>query len=220
MTKDEIVDQVLDAVAGGFYKSGWSYTAQIIEQEKSSQRKEVAAALAPIAERMAAESRELDEPTSEKARRVYYQDIVYSVCSVLDEIDGRKAGSGIICGTAETPSTEVQDRMKRLLAEWRNRATTTEPSKPSLEAALAVVRDAVVRAGQTLGVYGYLQTGDVFSIGGCDYETAEHAAKEIHRLASERHDKELAAAQARYDAARKAFAEAMEELARVKGGVE
>lgn len=56
MTKDEIVDQVLDAVAGGFYKSGWSYTAQITEQEESSQRKEVAAALAPIAERLAAES--------------------------------------------------------------------------------------------------------------------------------------------------------------------
>ena len=56
---------------------------------------------------------------TEKERRVYYQDIVYSVCSVLDDIDHNhiSKGTGIVCGTVEHPSTDVQDRMKRLLEE-------------------------------------------------------------------------------------------------------
>jgi hypothetical protein len=55
----------------------------------------------------------------EKKRRVYYQDIVYAVCARLDQIDGRQVtnGEGIVCGTVETPSTEVQQRMERLVKE-------------------------------------------------------------------------------------------------------
>ncbi len=47
----------------------------------------------------------------EKAARVYYQTIVYEVCNVLDGIEG---GSKIVCGTVETPTTEVQVSMKRV----------------------------------------------------------------------------------------------------------
>lgn len=51
-----------------------------------------------------------DEPANEKSRRVYYQDIVYSVCNDLD-----KLLPGItVCGSWAEPSTQVQDRMKVL----------------------------------------------------------------------------------------------------------
>jgi hypothetical protein len=53
----------------------------------------------------------LDE---EKSRRIYYQDIVYAVCNALDRIDGRKPGQGIVCGTFDSPSDQVQRRMEAL----------------------------------------------------------------------------------------------------------
>lgn len=279
MTKDEIVNEVLKAIGEALNDNGWEDAAGLFGYPTASSAQgrvyaKLKAALAPIAERMAAESREravmreamealkegdfyswcyvrggpgtgLDtsvaedyilnvtwllstlptlkptapaapaEPTSEKARRVYYQDIVYSVCSVLDEIDGRKAGSGIICGTAETPSTEVQDRMKRLLAEWRNRATTTEPSKPSLEAALAVVLEAVQRTSASAIIV--CQNG--YRVGDGAYEAAWRVAEKLNQLARERHSEEISARQADVDAARKALEQAEAELARVKGGV-
>lgn len=57
---------------------------------------------------------ELDE----KQRRIYYQDIVYAVCKQLDRIYGLdiSKGTGVCCGTLESPSTEVQQYM-HLLAE-------------------------------------------------------------------------------------------------------
>jgi hypothetical protein len=54
---------------------------------------------------------------TEKERRIYYQDIVYSVCTALDYIDGKSPGVGIICGTADEPSAAVQERMERLVEE-------------------------------------------------------------------------------------------------------
>ena len=56
---------------------------------------------------------------TEKQRRVYYQDIVYSVCSQLDEALGRhiSKSNGIVCGTADSPSMEVEDTLKEVLAE-------------------------------------------------------------------------------------------------------
>ncbi len=59
----------------------------------------------------------------EKDARIYYQNIVYAVCSALDWIDDKTVtnGTGIVCGTLETPTTEVQDRMKKLVEEWRRR---------------------------------------------------------------------------------------------------
>ncbi len=47
----------------------------------------------------------------EKAARVYYQTIVYEVCNVLDALRG---DGKIVCGTVETPTSEVQVAMKRL----------------------------------------------------------------------------------------------------------
>ena len=54
---------------------------------------------------------------SEKNRRIYYQDIVYKVCNLLDTHYGRKPGTGLVCGTIEEPSSEVQDELATLLTE-------------------------------------------------------------------------------------------------------
>lgn len=55
----------------------------------------------------------------EKQARVYYQNIVYKVCTALDAIEGRRIehGEGIVCGTLETPETEVQQAMERTKAK-------------------------------------------------------------------------------------------------------
>ena len=61
--------------------------------------------------------RELEaQLAAEKKRRIYYQDIVYSVCNVLD-IDDRHSGNVIVCGTAEEPCSDVETRIQQLTAE-------------------------------------------------------------------------------------------------------
>lgn len=52
----------------------------------------------------------------EKKRRVYYQNIVYSVCNSLDRIFAKRIsrGEGVVCGTIDTPTTQVQDLMKEV----------------------------------------------------------------------------------------------------------
>lgn len=62
---------------------------------------------------------EIERLRREKDARVYYQNIVYAVCNVIDEIDGAKPGAGIVCGTLEAPSDEVQLRMQVLVGEVR-----------------------------------------------------------------------------------------------------
>ena len=54
---------------------------------------------------------------TEKERRVYYQDIVYRVCDSLDAFDGNVHDSGLVCGTADDPRTQVQDRLDQILSE-------------------------------------------------------------------------------------------------------
>lgn len=55
----------------------------------------------------------------EKARRVYYQDIVYDVCNTLDTAAGRSVskGQGIVCGTLNEPHDDVQVAVKELAAQ-------------------------------------------------------------------------------------------------------
>ena len=60
---------------------------------------------------------EISEIT-EKERRVYYQSIVYDVCNQLDILDGRPISKGLICGTVEEPSEEVQRKLKQLINEY------------------------------------------------------------------------------------------------------
>lgn len=59
--------------------------------------------------------------SDEKKRRIYYQDIVYSVCGMLDEANGNhiSRGTGVVCGTVDEPSTEVQEQMRQLIERKR-----------------------------------------------------------------------------------------------------
>lgn len=75
--------------------------------------------------------------TTEKSRRVYYQAIVYEVCDTLDSILSRKPGAGVVAGTADKPSTEVQQCLAAVKArcqEWAHlKARTALPAMPADE---------------------------------------------------------------------------------------
>lgn len=51
----------------------------------------------------------------EKKRRLYYQDIVYRVCLVLDRFVGKR----VACGTAESPTTEVEVAINKLWESYK-----------------------------------------------------------------------------------------------------
>jgi hypothetical protein len=70
------------------------------------------------ADRAASDARiaELEEKLSDQTnRRVYYQNIVYAVCNTLDRINKAHSIkcdlSKVVCGTLNSPSTEVQSLM-------------------------------------------------------------------------------------------------------------
>lgn len=56
----------------------------------------------------ATEATELD-------RRIYYQNIVYDVCNALDRIFSKRPGRGVVCGTVENPSSQVQELMPEVI---------------------------------------------------------------------------------------------------------
>lgn len=81
----------------------------------------------------------------EKDRRIYYQDIVYSVCTVIDSLF---AGT-VVCGTADEPSQQVQKRMyqiQRALTHARHALRQVDehggpyPQYPELDIALGELR--------------------------------------------------------------------------------
>ena len=49
---------------------------------------------------------------TEKERRIYYQDIVYVVCNIIDQ----ELGTKLVCGTVDEPSTEVQDKLSEIMS--------------------------------------------------------------------------------------------------------
>lgn len=67
---------------------------------------------------MAQGEHEMNEIT-EKDRRVYYQNIVYTVCNQLDRLRGHGYAVGrTVCGTVETPATQVQDMVKAVVDQY------------------------------------------------------------------------------------------------------
>ena len=54
---------------------------------------------------------ELIELKKEKERRIYYQNIVYQICNMLEVYLGYTP----VCGTVDNPTTEVQDTLKKVL---------------------------------------------------------------------------------------------------------
>ncbi len=80
------------------------------------------------------------EQSQETNRRVYYQNIVYHVCNALDEFYREKT----VCGTAEQPTTHVQERLKEVLELARG----------------CQLRERVVRLAES-GMHGvWVWTGD------------------------------------------------------------
>lgn len=68
--------------------------------------------------RFAMNDAKTDGIAEEKYRRTYYQDIVYAVCNELDRagvtfVAGERHKT--LCGTIESPSTMVQESMKKLV---------------------------------------------------------------------------------------------------------
>jgi len=72
---------------------------------------------------------EVERLEREKNARVYYQGIVYAVCNALDRIDGKRPGEGIVCGTLETPSEDVQVRVEQLEGEAMLQAEVAAENK-------------------------------------------------------------------------------------------
>lgn len=95
----------------------------------------------------------------EKDARIYYQDIVYKVCMFLDAIESRSvaAGEGVVCGTLETPSTEVQEAMDRLYQKSREhpRATQDSGEIEDVVAADKWRRSVLSKQDGTVGPYPY-----------------------------------------------------------------
>ena len=99
----------------------------------------------------------------EKERRIYYQDIVYHVCNKLDWTKDRKPGMGIVCGTVDEPSHEVQDEMDELVAHLA-----------SLEAENKRLRDAL---GQTSRAAMGIMADDAVNVKEKDKHIAELEAQ-------------------------------------------
>ena len=80
--------------------------------------------------------KELEE---EKDRRIYYQNVVYAVCDKLDRIVGNPPGTGIVCGTKDSPTTEVQGA----LAEIDARLSISERERDEARAQVCRAREAL-----------------------------------------------------------------------------
>lgn len=65
---------------------------------------------------------ECEDLEKEKQRRIYYQNIVFNVCGQLDDAMGNhiSRGTGIVCGTVDRPTTEVQDSLKKVIKKLRS----------------------------------------------------------------------------------------------------
>lgn len=83
---------------------------------------------------LAAGAREL---VDEKERRIYYQDIVYDICNLLDTWHCKRF---TVCGTVSQPSTNVQKEVKRLILLSNGPRHESPAMKAAIEAAEALER--------------------------------------------------------------------------------
>lgn len=77
----------------------------------------------------------------ENKRRIYYQDIVYAVCRELERAFAMRIhrGEGVVCGTVESPTTQVQDLMKELVDRDSERAKKEAASDPGYTPAEKII---------------------------------------------------------------------------------
>lgn len=87
----------------------------------------------------------------ERSGRIYYQDIVYHVCSCIDRMEGGKGN--IVCGTYQTPSLAVQEWMSAI-ANRRQKAPNL-PENPDSSLTAGKAKRILVRAkmGNACGTY-------------------------------------------------------------------
>ena len=101
--------------------------------------------MSQFVERMAT----LSDVREEKARRKYYQSIVYGVCNLIDG-HGVKNRRRTVSGTLEKPCTQVQDRLKELLQskspESERLLAALKSAKANHEKSRCEIRDALDQA--------------------------------------------------------------------------
>lgn len=77
---------------------------------------------------------------SEKKRREYYQTIVCEVCNIVDAANGKRAGTGIVCGTIEHDEIELQKAVEALVSERDRLKKTLSQLATDLGAAKRVLK--------------------------------------------------------------------------------
>lgn len=101
----------------------------------------------------------------EKNHRVYYQDIVYRVCNELDRVlVGRT-----VCGTADSPATQVQDRIEIVVNANRDLQKQLRDEAKAWDAKAVEILTRLVDAGlDAIGVDQALAAAEARGCGG-DY---------------------------------------------------
>lgn len=67
---------------------------------------------------VAQNSQEPSSTAEERQRRIYYQGIVYEICNIIDHANRKKPGSGIVCGTKDSPTRELQEAVAKIIGEY------------------------------------------------------------------------------------------------------
>lgn len=83
-----------------------------------------------------------EEKASEKDRRIYYQDIVYSVCELLDTV----YTPSTCCGICTAPTTQVQDRVRSLIQYRDQQSEKYQAELAALRTQLAAAEQRVKEA--------------------------------------------------------------------------
>lgn len=88
----------------------------------------------------------------EKERRIYYQDVVYRVCNLIDRAAGRNAriGTGVVAGTIDNPSQDIDRTLSGLFKELSDLRRQDDVQEKSLAEAYekCARADALARAAE------------------------------------------------------------------------
>lgn len=136
---------------------GWALLPWELTTDKDRQREGLTASTPPP---------DAKPCCDEKARRIYYQDIVYSVCNQIDKILGRKIPYRIVCGTLNSPTTEVQDAMKAI-------AELVAQKQPDAGLTVAEQREAVRLLSQRCKAHCRVYQPDGGVVARCDCAECE-----------------------------------------------
>lgn len=122
---------------------------------------------------------ELDKLSDEKERRIYYQNIVYEACQMLDHF----ADGVVVCGTIEEPSTDVQQTLKNVIRQRMVAVSDVATLEAELEAVKGTIEGLLELS--TNGVYfnhggSYCRIAFPVDDSGCDKEL--HGDDAVHAI--------------------------------------